>query len=80
MVCLTQLASLMGDALSPAGPVVLLMPQFGSDLAERRCATSMGGGDAAERGERSKCLHDAYVRRFCEELLQVFNEYVIFEN
>uniref|UniRef100_A0A915PD20 Exportin-4 n=1 Tax=Meloidogyne floridensis TaxID=298350 RepID=A0A915PD20_9BILA len=60
MVCLTQLASLIGDALGPSGPIAVVMPLVGN-LGERRLATVMGGIDEP-LSSRKPILHDLYVQ------------------
>lgn len=74
MTCLTQLASLMGDALGP-GPITLVLPQF-SEPSERRLATSMSGTELEKRvtGGDKALTHDLYVQTFTRQMIQLFSE------
>ena len=74
MVCLTQLASLIGDALGPSGPIAVVMPLVGN-LGERRLATVMtGGSDQETVSNRKPILHDQYVQAFVSQMIDLFSE------
>jgi hypothetical protein len=79
MVCLAQLASLMGDALGSSGQIVFVLPQIG-DLNERRLATSMSGSELEKGGDSKNVLamllHDQYVQVFTKHLIDIFSEWV----
>ncbi|CAK5080251.1 unnamed protein product [Meloidogyne enterolobii] len=75
MVCLTQLASLIGDALGPSGPIAVVMPLVGN-LGERRLATVMGGIDEPV-SSRKPILHDLYVQTFVTQMIDLFSDMVL---
>lgn len=74
MTCISQLASLMGDALGP-GPIALVLPQIG-ERGERRLATSMSGSElekcAVENGAKM-LTHDLYVQTFTRHMIELFS-------
>ncbi|KAL7075491.1 hypothetical protein ACQ4LE_005364 [Meloidogyne hapla] len=77
MVCLTQLASLIGDALGPSGPIAVVMPLVGN-LGERRLATVMSGGSDQEPvSNRKPILHDQYVQAFVCQMIELFSDLVL---
>jgi hypothetical protein len=74
MICLTQLASLMGDAIGPSGPIAVVMPLVGN-LGERRLATVMNCESAQESASNRKpILHDQYVQSFVSQMIDLFSE------